>query len=232
MTNGSPTEITEDAAQETIRKVFVADVALGSALHTVFLAARKDRYRTRAGKEILAIDLVDRTGLLPARVFQNIDAADAAFAAGDYLLVRGKVGAFQRHNQLAIDALERLDPDPIDKADFVYNPPPVVSPEPVAKSSDRLPQRIALLLEDPQAAKALEHLLECLERLRAGQSRKGDLGKSPRRRGERPSRSAPPADRSERPGLGSGVVFKPLSDLPAEPAPTQSPEVEPSPPAT
>lgn len=174
--NSTPAE-----TEEQIRKIYAKNLKVGESIHTVFKATRKERLASRAGKPYLVIGLVDRTGEVDARVFDNVEAADAAFAPGDYLLLQGKVGHFHGHPQLIIERLERLDPEPIDPAEFAYTaPPPSEKPEKPAKaekperadkpkgddagSHKAARQRLLKLLDNPQVAQALDVLVNHLER--------------------------------------------------------------------
>src|SRR5678815_1623857 len=78
----------------------------------------KSRTTARSGKAFLVVTLVDRTGELDARVFDKVDEQEAAFAEGDFLLVEGNVIAFHGKPQLVIEKLEKLDPEPLDPAEF------------------------------------------------------------------------------------------------------------------
>lgn len=107
---------------EMVRKVYARDLKAQDRVHTVFRVARKEKNQSRAGKAYLVVSLADKSGELDARVFDKVDALDAAFAAGDYVLVQGAVGTFHGHLQLLVEQAERLDPGPIDPREFT--PPP------------------------------------------------------------------------------------------------------------
>ncbi|HEY0881700.1 MAG TPA: OB-fold nucleic acid binding domain-containing protein, partial [Archangium sp.] len=104
----SQTENVQENSEERIRKIYAKDLKIGESVHTVFRAARKEKLSSRGGKSFLSLTLVDRTGEVDARVFENVEAADQAFAADDYLLLKGKVGQFHGKTQIVIDRLERL----------------------------------------------------------------------------------------------------------------------------
>ena len=175
----SQTENPETNSDERIRKIYVKDLKLGEGIHTVFRAARKEKHTSRGGKSFLALTLVDRTGEIDGRVFDNVDAADGAFSADDYLLVKGKIGQFHGKSQVVIDRLERLDAGPIDAAEFAFTPAPVPAPvekttapaapharETAAEGAPKvhLSRRLAKLLENPQVAQALDVLVAQLEK--------------------------------------------------------------------
>lgn len=118
------------SGEELIRKVFVRDLREKQRVNTVFKVTRKQRLQSRAGKAFLALTLVDRTGELDARIFENVDAAEGLFQGDDYVLVEGQVITFHGKLQLVIDKLQRLDPEPIDPKEFAWTPPAQPAPPP------------------------------------------------------------------------------------------------------
>lgn len=211
----SQTENTDDNSDERIRKIYAKDLKRGEAVHTVFRAARKEKQTSRGGKSFLALTLVDRTGEVDARVFENVDAADQAFSLDDYLLLKGKVGEFHGKTQIVIDRLERLDPGPIDAKEFAFTPaPPAERParEPREAKEPRKPdeaaaaegtarvhlsKRLSRLLENPQVAQALDVLVAHLERT------------IEERVHARAGIAAPPREKPERKPRGPRVEHKP-----------------------
>jgi len=172
-------ETANSPADEQIRKIYAKDLKNGEAVHTVFKATRKEKAASRAGKPYLSLTLTDRTGEVDGRVFENVEAADTAFAQGDYLLLKGRVGQFHGKLQLVVDRLERLDPEPIDPREFEFTAPPAPAPEPreekkprerdEAASSDAhshkgARQRLLKLLDNPAIAQGLDALLTQLEK--------------------------------------------------------------------
>ncbi len=111
------------ASAETIRKVYVRDLREKEPLHTVFRVAKKAKITGRSGKSFVSLVLADKTGEIDGRIFDNVDALDPTFAAGDYVLVKGSVISFHNKPQVLVDAVERLDPEPIDPAEFAYEAP-------------------------------------------------------------------------------------------------------------
>lgn len=174
------TETANSPADEQIRKIYAKDLKNGETVHTVFRATRKEKAASRAGKPYLALTLTDRTGEVDGRVFENADAADSAFAQGDYLLLKGRVGQFHGKLQIVIDRLERLDPEPIDAKEFEFTAPPAPAHEPKEEKKPRdrertdeaggehshkaARQRLLKLLDNPTIALGLDALLTQLEK--------------------------------------------------------------------
>lgn len=234
-----------DGDEERIRKVYAKDLKNGEALLTVFRATHKERHTSRAGKTYLALTLVDRTGEVDARIFENVDAADTAVVDGDYLLVQGKVGTFHGKSQIVIDRIERLDPEPIDAQEFTFVKPPEPAPEEKerpkklddapgreAKGELKLPRRLQRLLSEPQLAQAMDALVGYVERLVEEKvaARLGGVEKAERTdRHERPDRP----ERGEKRPRGPRVEHraprpeteKPETRAEAKPEPKRDPSL-------
>ena len=124
---------------EVVRKVYVRDLRDKQPVHTVFKVTRKARATARSGKVFLVVGLGDRTGEVDARVFDRVDALEPAFEAGDLVLVRGHVTQFQGRPQILLEQVDRLDPEPIDPAEFEIPPPPPVATPPVPSAQAAAP---------------------------------------------------------------------------------------------
>ena len=97
----------------------VADVRPGRRLQGVFACSRKDRLTARNGSAYLALELRDRTGTLPARVFREVDRIAMRFEAGDAVAVSGRVERFRDELVAELDEVRRLDPGTYDPAEFL-----------------------------------------------------------------------------------------------------------------
>jgi 3'-5' exoribonuclease len=91
----------------------IADLAEDRVVEGVFGVAMKRRLRTRAGAPYLALELVDPSGRIEARVWEDVELLDARFGEGDAVRVLGRVERFRDRLQLEIRALEAApDADP------------------------------------------------------------------------------------------------------------------------
>jgi 3'-5' exoribonuclease len=97
----------------------VADLRAGQRLEGAFACARKDRLTARNGSVYLALELRDRTGKLPARVFREVDRLGLRFDAGDAVAVAGRVERFRGELVAELDDVKRLEPGAYDPADFL-----------------------------------------------------------------------------------------------------------------
>jgi 3'-5' exoribonuclease len=72
----------------------------------VYAVARKERLRTRNGSTYLALELVDASGRIGARVWNDVDLLDGRFDAGDAVRVLGRVERFRNELQVEVRTLE------------------------------------------------------------------------------------------------------------------------------
>jgi 3'-5' exoribonuclease len=78
----------------------------------VFAVARKQRRTTRKGASYLALELVDPTGRIEGRIWNDVELLDGRFAEGDAVRVLGRVERFDDRLQLEIRSVEAADADP------------------------------------------------------------------------------------------------------------------------
>jgi 3'-5' exoribonuclease len=84
-----------------------------------YACVRKDRLTARTGSPYLSLELRDRTGTIPARVFRDVDRLAACFERGDPVQVRGRVERFRGRLVAELDQIRRVEPGAIDPAEFL-----------------------------------------------------------------------------------------------------------------
>jgi 3'-5' exoribonuclease len=87
----------------------IAELAEDRVAEGVYAVARKRRLRTRGGSAYLALELVDPSGRIEARVWNDVELLDARFGEGDAVRVLGRVERFRDRLQLDVRAIERAD---------------------------------------------------------------------------------------------------------------------------
>ncbi len=101
------------------KKVFIGELQEGQQVQDIFLVARKNLAETKAGKPYLAMTLMDRTGELEARVWDNAAGFDRHAEVGNYVLIKGTAKSFRDQLQLGVVFLEQVEPQAISLADFM-----------------------------------------------------------------------------------------------------------------
>ena len=84
----------------------IAELAEDRVVEGVYAVARKERRRTKGGSAYLALELVDPSGRIDARVWQDVELLDGRFAEGDAVRVLGRVERFRDRLQLEVRSLE------------------------------------------------------------------------------------------------------------------------------
>ena len=94
----------------------ISELAEDRVVEGVYAVARKQRLRTRKGATYLALELVDPTGRIEARVWNDVELLDGRFAEGDAVRVLGRVSRFGDRLQLEVRTVESSDADPAELA--------------------------------------------------------------------------------------------------------------------
>src|SRR6186997_1113786 len=90
----------------------IAELSEERVVEGIYAVARKQRLRTKAGAPYLALELVDPTGRIDARVWNDVELLDGRFGEGDAVRVLGRVERFRDRLQLDVRTLESTDVDP------------------------------------------------------------------------------------------------------------------------
>lgn len=90
----------------------IAELAEDRVVEGLYAVARKQRLRTRSGSPYLALELVDPTGKIEARVWNDVELLDKRFGEGDAVRVLGRVERFRDRLQLEVRSLEPAETDP------------------------------------------------------------------------------------------------------------------------
>lgn len=78
----------------------------------VYAVARKQRRNTRGGKPYLILELVDPSGRVEARIWDDVELLDKRFDEGAAVRVLGQVEQFEGRLQIRVRTLEAADTDP------------------------------------------------------------------------------------------------------------------------
>ncbi|MGD1051211.1 MAG: HD domain-containing protein [Solirubrobacteraceae bacterium] len=73
----------------------------------------------RTGAPYLALELRDRSGALPARLFRDADLQGGRFEAGQLVSVSGRVVRFRERTQIELERIARADDAAIDPREFL-----------------------------------------------------------------------------------------------------------------
>jgi len=84
----------------------IAELTEDRVVEGTFAVARKKRLRTRGGSPYLSLELVDPSGRIEARVWNDVELLDGRFAEGDAVRVLGRVERYRNRLQVDVRAIE------------------------------------------------------------------------------------------------------------------------------
>jgi 3'-5' exoribonuclease len=91
----------------------IAELEQDRVVEGVYAVAKKERLRTRSGGHYLALELVDPSGRIEARVWNDVELLERRFSEGDAVRVLGRVDRFRDRLQLEVRSIESVtDADP------------------------------------------------------------------------------------------------------------------------
>jgi len=91
------------------KDIFIEDLQEGQQVRDIFLVARKTLAETKAGKPYLALSLMDRSGEIEARVWDNAAAYDSHARVGNYVVVQGTAKLYRDQLQMGVVFLEKVN---------------------------------------------------------------------------------------------------------------------------
>jgi 3'-5' exoribonuclease len=112
-------EAADAIAAKKHRSTRIAHLRPGQRFEGHYACLRKDRLTSRNGGSYLSLELRDRTGILPGRVFREADRIGLRFQGGDAVRVRGRVERFRGDTVVELDDVEPLAPGSFDPAEFL-----------------------------------------------------------------------------------------------------------------
>jgi 3'-5' exoribonuclease len=92
--------------------VTIAELQEDRVVEGVYAVRMKRKLRTKSGAPYLALELVDATGRIEARVWNDVELLDGRFDEGDAVRVLARVERFRDRLQLDVRSLESADVDP------------------------------------------------------------------------------------------------------------------------
>ncbi len=95
------------------------DLAPGQNVQGVFLVQSKDVRQKRTGEPYLSLTLMDRSGDIDAKMWDNVANIMESFERDDFVKVKGEAQLYQNRLQLTIHTLQRMADSEIDLSDFL-----------------------------------------------------------------------------------------------------------------
>ncbi len=101
------------------KKIFIKDIQDGQPVNGLFLVKESSKAETKSGKPFLILTLMDRTGEMGARLWENADQLQAEAPTGGFITIAGQAQAFRGVVQLKIDTLAAVSKEDVDITEFL-----------------------------------------------------------------------------------------------------------------
>ena len=100
-------------------KIFVKDIHDRDLVNSVFLVKDKITAMAKNGKPYLTLRLMDKSGEIEGRVWDNADEVAATFDKDDFIAIRSKASVYLGKMQLIVALLKRVPDAEVNLADFL-----------------------------------------------------------------------------------------------------------------
>jgi hypothetical protein len=100
-------------------KTFIAELVEGQPVTSFFLAKQIQVRQRRSGEPYLALVLADRTGELPAVMWEGVDESVRSLSDGDIVKVQAVLGAYHGEPQLTVTRARKATPEEVSPDDYL-----------------------------------------------------------------------------------------------------------------
>ena len=101
------------------KKIFVNQLLAGQQFQEIFLVSRKSLAETKSGKPYLALGLMDKTGEIEARIWENALQFDSQAEEGNFVRVQAVAKPFRDQLQLGVNSLQQVAETAVQLGDFM-----------------------------------------------------------------------------------------------------------------
>ena len=134
-------------------KQYVAEIKDRDPVSAVFLVKEKIMAMAKNGKPYMNLRLMDRSGEVEAKLWDNTDVLDKLFDKNDFVSVRGKASVYMNKLQVVIAEIGRIPEEDVDLGDFLPE-----SPRGVDEMRLELSQ-VVMALTNPHLKELMERFL-------------------------------------------------------------------------
>lgn len=106
---------------------YVENIRDGQNIEGLFLVSEVNKAETRAGKPYLTVKVMDKTGSLTGRVWDNADHWEKECAPGKVVLLKGQSQNYKGAIQLNIASVQKIDDNKVDFMEYAPSTPKNIS---------------------------------------------------------------------------------------------------------
>ena len=94
-----------------MERKFIKDFQENTTISGFFIVFAKDLRKTKTDKDYLDLMLMDKTGSINAKIWDNVEDFTAKFEKGEAVAVKAQVTSFNEELQLRIESIRRVNPE-------------------------------------------------------------------------------------------------------------------------
>ena len=102
-----------------VKKIFINNIKEKDRIEDIFLVTKKEMGMSKSGKPYLNIKLMDKTGEIEARVWDDAEEYSKNFERNDFVKIKGSAVAYQGGLQLNIASIVKVEEDKVALKDFL-----------------------------------------------------------------------------------------------------------------
>ncbi|MBT1072691.1 3'-5' exoribonuclease YhaM family protein [Pelotalea chapellei] len=134
-------------------KQYIADIKDRDTVSAVFLVKDKIMAMAKNGKPYMNLRLMDKSGDVDAKIWDNTDSLDKLFDKDDFVQVRGKASVYMNKMQVVVAEIVRIPEEQVNLADFLPE-----SPRSITEMTAEL-HEVVMTLSSPPLRKLMELFL-------------------------------------------------------------------------
>ncbi|MDU0460089.1 MAG: HD domain-containing protein [Geobacteraceae bacterium] len=100
-------------------KQFICDIKDRDSINSVFLVKDKIMAMAKNGKPYMNLRLMDKSGDIDGKLWDNVELLDKQFDKDDFVTVRGKASVYLNKMQVVIAEISRMPEDEVSLSDFL-----------------------------------------------------------------------------------------------------------------
>ncbi len=102
-----------------IEKIYINQIKERDRVKSIFLVRDKITAMAKNGKPYMTLKMMDRTGEVEGRIWDQVDQFSAMFEKDDFILINAKASLYMGKMQLIVQDLKKVNEELIDLADFL-----------------------------------------------------------------------------------------------------------------
>ncbi len=105
--------------ESTTKTTYVNQIKERNRIHSIFLVRDKITAMAKNGKPYMTLKMMDRTGEVEGRIWDQVDQFSAMFGKDDFIQVNAKASVYMGKMQLIVQDLQPVAESQVDLADFL-----------------------------------------------------------------------------------------------------------------